>query len=359
MAACRTLRRVPPDEYREWKTSIHSQAWTDPYFRVDWDFDQRQAVCKNCHIPLDRQQEMRTVGFRDDDRLEPVLATNPGFDQAFQDEGVTCAGCHLRGGHITGPRTISGAPHQVTAFSDPNQLCLRCHVVQGKRWDTFYRMPPCGTTAEIAKISGDLAGSSGEYVVRDAAALGCVQCHMPAVERAVGGTDGRGTRRSHLWRGGHDLQMVRSALSASVTDRRDADGSHVAELVVANTGAAHFLPTGTPDRHLTVRMRALDAQGHVLRETNDTLERTILWRPFIVDLRDTRLANGIPRRYSLVLPPGARTVETQVHYHLLAESRRKRIGYAPAEPISGIVYKDRRSIVADSETESQRKEIVK
>ena len=42
--------------YEEWKTSIHSQAWTDPYFRVDWKFDELQQICKNCHIPLDRQQ---------------------------------------------------------------------------------------------------------------------------------------------------------------------------------------------------------------------------------------------------------------------------------------------------------------
>jgi hypothetical protein len=185
--------------------------------------------------------------------------------------------------------------------------------------------------------------------VRDVAALGCVKCHMPEVEQEVDGTGKRSIRRRHLWRGGHDPQTVRSALTASLADRVDADGSHVAELVLTNTGTAHFLPTGTPDRHLTVRLRALDAQGRVLRETTDTLERTILWRPFIVDLRDTRLASNVPRRYFLNLPPDARTVEAQVHYHLLAESRRKRIGYEPVEPISSVVFEERRSVASDSE----------
>jgi len=41
--------------YDEWSTTIHSQAWTDPYFQVDWRFDGSPQICKNCHIPLDRQ----------------------------------------------------------------------------------------------------------------------------------------------------------------------------------------------------------------------------------------------------------------------------------------------------------------
>jgi hypothetical protein len=82
----------------------------------------------------------------------------------------------------------------------------------------------------------------------------------------------------------------------------------------------------------------------VLRETTDTLARTILWRPFIVDLWDTRLAWGEPRRYALDVPARAATVEAQVRYHLLAESRRKRIGYQPTEPITHVVFEQRRDL---------------
>jgi hypothetical protein len=138
--------------------------------------------------------------------------------------------------------------------------------------------------------------------------------------------------------------MVRSALTASLTDSIAPGGARIAELVLENTGAAHFLPTGTPDRHLTVRLRALDASGRVLRETTDTLARTILWRPFIVDLWDTRLAQGERRRYALDVPSRAAAVEAQVRYHLLGESRRKRIGYEPTEPVSHVVFAQRRNI---------------
>lgn len=312
-----------PQQYRDWQTTVHSRAWTEPYFQVDWAFDGRQQVCRNCHTPLDRQQENRVLGFRDRAKWDPVLAPNSDFDAALQKEGVSCAGCHLRDGKILGPGKSANAPHSTEKFSDPNAVCLRCHVVQGNRWDTFYKLPPCGTVAEIAAAKGRLKARSGEYAVRDVAGLGCVQCHMP---------DGR-----HLWRGGHSPAMVRSALSASLV--QSAGGR--AELVLENTGAAHFLPTGTPDRHLSFSLRALDAGGRVLAETSATLERTILWRPFIVDLWDTRLPRGAPRRYSLALPAETRVVEAQVRYHLLGEVRRSRIGYQPEEPINYLVF-DRR-----------------
>jgi hypothetical protein len=326
-------------EHQEWSTTIHSRAWTDAYYQVDWAFDGRQQVCKNCHTPLDRQQEDRVLGFRDRDKWQPVLAANPEYDAALREEGVTCAACHLREGKILGPRGSRSAPHPTRKFSDPNEICLRCHVVQGKRWDTFYRMPPCGTAAEIAAGRGLPASSSGEYPVRDLAELGCVQCHMPARE----GTASR-PGRSHLWRGGHDPATVRAALSASLSQTVRPDGRRVAELVLENVGAAHFLPTGTPDRHLTVHFRALDAGGRVIREAAYTVERTVLWRPFIVDLWDTRLPRAAPRRYVLPLPSHTRSIEAEVRYHLLGEPRRKRIGYEPGEPISYVIFEQRRNL---------------
>jgi len=332
------------DQYQEWKTTIHASAWTDPYYQVDWVFDGRQQLCNNCHIPLDRQQEARVLGFRDRGKWDPVLAPNPDFDHALKQEGVTCAGCHLREGRILGPSGNPNAPHPVEKFADPNTLCLRCHVVQGERWDTFYRMPPCGTVAEIAAGQGRLEGRSGEYSVHSPADIGCVQCHMPAVESPRTEKGAARNVRHHTWRGGHHPETVRSALAVSFSDSAGTGGSRIAELVLTNTGAAHFVPTGTPDRHLTVRLRAFDASGRVLRETTDMLERTILWRPFIVDLWDTRLARGAPRRYTLDVPADAQTIQAEVRYHLLAESRRKRIGYEPAKPISYIVYDQRRSI---------------
>jgi hypothetical protein len=51
--------------FEEWRTSIHHAAWSDPYFQADFRFDGSQQVCKNCHTPLDRQQDATVLGFRD------------------------------------------------------------------------------------------------------------------------------------------------------------------------------------------------------------------------------------------------------------------------------------------------------
>jgi hypothetical protein len=116
------------------------------------------------------------------------------------------------------------------------------------------------------------------------------------------------------------------------------------ELVVTltNAGAAHYVPTGTPDRHLTLELRLLGSSGQVLSEKVYTMKRYILWRPFIVDLRDTRLPYGQPREFRFpVIRRGSdapAAIDVTVRYHLLDEVRRKRIGYNNVEPIAYPIY---------------------
>jgi hypothetical protein len=78
-------------------------------------------------------------------------------------------------------------------------------------------------------------------------------------------------------------------------------------------------------------MRLTDGAGVPLKEETYTLRRTILWRPFIIDLSDTRLPRHQPRNFSFTFPPDADSqpvkLEVVVRYHLLDEARRRRIGY--------------------------------
>jgi len=359
--------------YDEWRTTIHSQAWTDPYFQVDWKFDGSPQNCKNCHIPLDRQQEHKVLGFADKEKWQPILAPNPDFDAVLQHEGVTCTACHLRDGKIVGVLGITDAPHPVSQLDNPNRVCIRCHVVEGDRWDTFLRFPPCGTVAEINSSTADIPTPAevqrlmsllnederAQYTratkarpspalpgkplapgEADVTRLGCVDCHMPLVQRPL--VPGGKVRpvRQHLWHGGHDPAMVKKALKVVLEEggTEDSDRRRFT-LTLINTGAAHYLPTGTPDRHLTVQLRLLDASGQIIKEQNHTLKRTVMWRPFIVDLWDTRLPRWQPRSYTFEFPRlEGMTLEAEVHYHLLDESRRKRIGYENETPINYPVY---------------------
>jgi hypothetical protein len=323
--------------HKEWQTTIHSQAWTDPYFQADWQFDDAQHSCRLCHTPLDRQQPDKVLSYRDADKWDPVLENNPDFDSNLQHEGVTCAACHYRNGKILGVFGNTNAPHEVEKIEDPNQICVRCHIVEGERWDTFFRFPPCGTVAEIESTLAE----SGEISASSTRTLGCVECHMPLLKRPlVAGGAIRDTRQ-HLWRGGHDPEMVKKALTVEFTEVVNSWGNRKFRLILTNTGAAHYVPTGTPDRHLTVRLRLLDEQGRVLKEQNHTIKRTVMWRPFIVDLWDTRLPRWKPRHYDLQVPDDSTAVKVEavIRYHLLDEKRRKRISYENITPIDYEIFK--------------------
>jgi hypothetical protein len=70
-----------------------------------------------------------------------------------------------------------------------------------------------------------------------------------------------------------------------------------------------------------------------------------MWRPFIVDLSDTRLPPREPRAFRIEFPtardPAPAAVEAVVRYHLLDEKRRARIGYENKEPIAYEVFRSR------------------
>ena len=185
-------------------------------------------------------------------------------------------------------------------------------------------------------------GKSGEITTSGTRALGYVRCHMPLVNRPlVEGGVVRKTRQ-HLWRGGHDPEMVRKALAIEFAEKnRPEPDTRLFLLTLTNTGAAHYVPTGTPDRHLAVHLRLLDEQGGVLDEQIHTIKRTVMWRPFIVDLWDTRLARWQPQRFEMEVPvgSGAVKVEAEIRYHLLDENRSKRIGYENKTPINYAVFR--------------------
>ncbi len=316
--------------YREWSASMHAKAWTDPYYQVDLIFDGNQQICLNCHIPLQNQQENLVLGFSDRERFKPILEKNHDFDRELQQEGVTCVVCHLRDGVITGPYADAEAPHP-TRF-DPQMIdgigvCRQCHVVSGKRWDTFFRMPPCGTVSEIRR--------------GQAATINCTNCHMPKINRPAA-DDGQSRQAGrHLWLGGHDRETVQKALQADLEIFNNGKKTQ-ANLTLTNIGADHFLPTGTPDRHLTVLFSLTDPSGTVIKEKTYTLKRTIMWRPFIVDLWDTRLKKDISRQLTFKWKKkkvsAGSTLTVTVRYHLLDEARRNRIGYQNTTPIFYSVF---------------------
>jgi hypothetical protein len=316
--------------YREWSGSMHAKAWTDPYFQVDFAYDGSQQICLNCHTPLENQQANLVLGFRDREKFKPVLKPNPDYAPALRDEGVTCAVCHIQGGKIVGPFETDNAPHPVIVdpeMSSGVKPCRRCHVVFGKRWDTFYKIPPCGTVAEIKE-----GGEEPD----------CIGCHMPEVTRPAAEGMKQRKGRKHLFWGGHHPRMVEKDLK--VEYQKEVDKNSVKyEFTLTNIGTRHYLPTGTPGRHLTLELRLLDSKGELVKGKTFTMKRYILWRPFVVDLRDTRLPYGVPRTFIFEFKKDSDVsmLDVAVRYHLLDEKQRRKIGYENKEPISYPIYRKR------------------
>ncbi len=325
--------------YEEWKSSIHAHAYEDPFFQAYWKRDNNIWVCLNCHTPLENQQPTLIKEIPRGRVEKAVQEKNPHYDPEFQKEAITCAACHVRDGVILGPFDDSVAPHP-TQF-DPSfrttQVCYRCHnVVSGPA--QFYEVGPCGTYAEY----------EGEFFMKEKGMI-CQSCHMPLVERPVAEGGPIRLGRRHLWRGGHDPDMIKRAVAVQV--RADPPVPKPGELVrvtatLINAGAGHKIPTGDPDRHLTVEFVVRDKAGKVLKQQSETMGRWILWQPVILEVHDNRLLPLASRDYTFEfrMPKGTTqmTLTTRVRYHILTDDQhamlRNQYGLTGDDPYRFTIY---------------------
>jgi hypothetical protein len=334
--SCGTCHR---EIYEEWKTSIHARAYEDPFFQAYWKRDRNIWICLNCHTPLENQQPTLIKEIPRGRVEKAIQVANPHYDSEYQKEAITCAACHVREGVIMGPFDDSIAPHP-TKF-DPSfrttQVCYRCHnVVSGPA--QLYRVGPCGTYAEY----------EGKFFMQERGMI-CQSCHMPEVARPVaeGGPIRQGRR--HLWRGGHDPDMVKRAVAVQVKadPAMPKPGEQVRfTLTLINAGAGHKIPTGDPDRHFTVEFIVQNKQDEVLGHQTDTLGRWILWQPAIVELYDNRLLPLASRDYTfsyrLPTEQGRVMLKTLVRYHILTDDQhemlKKKYGLTAEDPYSFTIY---------------------
>jgi|CXWL01.1.fsa_nt_gi hypothetical protein len=324
--------------YQEWKSSIHAKAFDDPFFQAYWKKDKNIWVCLNCHTPLENQQPTLIKDIPRGRVEKAIQEPNPQYDPEYQKEAISCATCHVRDGVIIGPYDDSAAPHP-TKF-DPTfrtaQVCNRCHnVVSGPA--QFYNVGPCGTYSEY---------ESGFYTKERG--MICQSCHMPEVDRpvAVNGPIRQG--RQHLWRGGHDPDMIHRAVALQVqaTPSKPKPGETVRfTATVINAGAGHKIPTGDPDRYFTVEYEVRQGET-VLATQQQTMGRWILWQPVIWEVYDNRLLPLASREYPFEyrMPDGPQNVKLvlRVRYHILTDKQhgmlRETYGLTGDDPYAFTIY---------------------
>jgi len=301
--------------YAEWRTTMHAAAYTDPFFQAYWRKDEYEWSCLTCHTPLENQLKQRIIQFEGGDFSQPQFTVNNRFDPELQQEGITCAACHLRDGVIYGPYPADqlNAPHPV-AFDDrflSERLCLDCHEVPAKPF-SFLQSGICGTGGEWA---------DGPYIKKG---YRCQTCHMPEVTRPLMAGQTNRKNGQHLWRGGHSPEQVAKALT--ITAKRQ---SKTIKVNITNSGAGHNFPTGDPDREVFITARLMNSKGTVLQTKELHIRRIIIWKPIMIELSDNRI-KPLETRTLLFEIPGwlseqPLTIEVEGVYQILSERARKKL----------------------------------
>lgn len=287
-------------QYADWKESWHHLGMGPGLMGqlVDWDGSDDRTVlqCQACHAPLAEQHPRLPAG--------EGTAENPLFDAAMRTQGLTCAGCHVRGHTRLGPpkdgrvpdetgRALAGGPHDGFVPRDEFRsadFCAACHDFK---------------QTQLA-LEGKLLQETGAEWRRTrhaAEGLTCQGCHMPG---------GR-----HLWKGIHDPETVRQgvAIAGAVEDAGGTFRPVRAALTLENSGVGHRLPTYTTPEIRLVLVQ-LDGSGQELHGTRReaTVGRRIT--PNLKqELQDTRLLPG----ESLTLPYAARRHAQAVTLHARIE----------------------------------------
>lgn len=212
---CRECHAQP---FAEWEKSWHAQAWTDPDVRA-LSNDFQNTDCIDCHAP---------VGVFETGIGKRVLPR-----ASRRAEGVDCLACHLlpqdnpSGGVVAGTLDRDDVPCRPRAMRELSSVdhCGACH-------DQHKTVEQWRATSYAA---------SG---------VTCIDCHMPYRN----GDPNQG--RDHTMHGGHDLELVRKAVT--LTAQRAGEKVNV---FVDNVGAGHHFPTDERSRAADLFWRPLDAEG--------------------------------------------------------------------------------------------------
>lgn len=260
------------DQHRDWSTSLHSQTmgpgmlWQARALPPD-----QVSRCLDCHAPLAEQKALLAQELAWPNA--PKGAAPAYVPPDLHRQGLVCAACHVRAHERFGPPPaagkpsgdVPGLPHggftESAAFAD-SRFCAACH-----------QFPEDGPT-----LNGKLLENTyNEWMTTRHAAEGraCQSCHMP--------------ERRHLWRGIHDPDMVRQALTTELRIERLSSGRLQVRAQVRNSGAGHYFPTYLVPS-VWLRLVVLDAAGaeHLRLAETVVARETDIW--LSEERSDTRIA---------------------------------------------------------------------
>jgi mono/diheme cytochrome c family protein len=213
----RQCARCHAKQFREWQVSLHAQTTALGFpARVHGLPGDDAASCAHCHAPLAEQ------------------SPGPGYDADLHTEGVTCAGCHVRGWVRRGPPRLApslapatGYPLVELGLYERADMCMPCH-----------QLPPRTAVAGKPLLDTYREWLEGPYMKRG---IQCQHCHM--------------SNREHTWLGVHDRETFRQGIRLDASAHRDRAGAISVLAELRNVGAGHDLPTtATPAAWLRIEL---------------------------------------------------------------------------------------------------------
>lgn len=249
-----------PAIYKEWQESFHanSSALKDPAHNavhqaflkaMEKKGKKGNYHCANCHAPMS-------------DNLKDLMAGKAELDSSnwTQAEGTGCTFCHRieavvekgkfnqyrlnkDGAFHTGRAANPKAPHK-TAQSPlfaKGEVCMGCHShkMNGKE------VAICMMKDELEAVEG----ARGD----------CVACHMPMVDGGAAVGSAAGKHRSHKMAGGHDIEMLKQAVTLEAEVK--LEGKKRLITVVVKNVSGHSFPSSNPMRMAFVKVSGKDKAG--------------------------------------------------------------------------------------------------
>jgi len=260
----------------EWSDTPHAAAWTDDAYQEAIARAGGTTACRTCHLPLANQHHRLAAGYVGGDLARPTLVENDIWDATLMGEGVTCAACHVRDGMVISTRAAPDAPHPVAVSAELHspEMCATCHQLT---WP--------GADRPFYDTYGEWKASA--YAE---AGITCQECHMPATAGASAASR-FAAQPSHRFDA--DLDRALSVLFDLESPEVQRGSPYPVRIRLQNTGAGHYVPTGSPFKRYRVKVLIEDRAGEPLSGTAELdLARDIGAEPPWPTLADNRIPPG-------------------------------------------------------------------
>lgn len=309
--------------HNAWENSSHARSMDSRLFQdalenaeTDLGFGIRKS-CLGCHAPLAVQTGDMTL------------------QRKVSWEGVTCDYCHS----MTEVNMTAPNPKPKLEFNLVKSGPLKDAVPAGHGAafsEVHVTSAVCAPCHQYRNAQGlEVLGTYSEWQASSYAKAGkqCQSCHMSRVAGDV--VDPKFKRSSatkvnlHEMPGSHSLNQLNSTVKAHLSAAR-TDGQIKVTVDVVNSGAGHYVPTGSPLRKIVLELRADSYDGKHFREER-VYHRTVvgqdgasLNREHLVFVKgakvtsDTRLAPDEKRTetFTFDIPKGVQAqVKATFWYH--------------------------------------------